>query len=81
MKVAAPTEKAFQAQVLTLARLWGWRCYHAHASRRSAPGFPDLVMVRPEQRGWLDALDRCKGIEARLWRPRDWPEIEEVLKR
>jgi len=41
------SEKAFQAQVLDLARLSGWRCYHTHDSRRSAPGFPDLAMVRP----------------------------------
>ena len=47
MKVNAVTEKAFQAQVLGLARLSGWLCYHTHDSRRSAPGFPDLVMARP----------------------------------
>ena len=40
-------EKDFQAQVLDLARLCGWLCYHTHDSRRSAPGFPDLVLVRP----------------------------------
>lgn len=37
--------------------------------------------LRPEQRGWLDALARCEGVEARLWRPGDWPEITEVLRR
>lgn len=41
------SEKEFQAQVLDLARLTGWLCYHPHDSRRSAPGFPDLVLVRP----------------------------------
>jgi hypothetical protein len=40
-------EKELQAQVLGLAWLLGWRCYHTHDSRRSAPGFPDLVLVRP----------------------------------
>ncbi len=39
-------EKAFQAQVVALARMQGWRVYHAHDSRRSEPGFPDLCMVR-----------------------------------
>lgn len=40
-------EAAFQDEVLGLARLYGWRAYHTHDSRRSAPGFPDLVLVRP----------------------------------
>ncbi len=43
---AAISEKHFQVQVLELARLSGWRCYHTHDSRKSAPGFPDLVLVR-----------------------------------
>ena len=47
MKVAAVTEREFQAQVLALARLWGSRCYHTHDSRRSVPGFPDLVLCKP----------------------------------
>jgi VRR-NUC domain len=41
------SEKQFQAQVVELARLGGWLLYHTHDFRRSAPGFPDLVMVRP----------------------------------
>ncbi len=41
------TEKQLQAQVVQLARLTGWRCYHTFDSRRSAPGFPDLVLARP----------------------------------
>lgn len=47
MKTTTITEKEFQAQVLQLARLAGWRFYHTHDSRRSTPGFPNLVMVRP----------------------------------
>jgi hypothetical protein len=43
---AVPSEKEFQGQVLHLARLCGWRVYHTFDSRRSAPGFPDLVLVR-----------------------------------
>ncbi len=41
------TEKEFQTQVLQLARLNGWQTYHTFDSRRSAPGFPDLLLVRP----------------------------------
>lgn len=40
------SEKTFQQQVLDLAKLTGWRTYHVHDSRRSNPGFPDLVLVR-----------------------------------
>ncbi len=43
---ARVTERQFQTQVVQLAHLSGWRCYHTHDSRRSAPGFPDLVLVR-----------------------------------
>ena len=39
-------EAAFQQQVEQLAAFYGWRTYHTHDSRRSTPGFPDLVMVR-----------------------------------
>jgi VRR-NUC domain len=44
--VGAETEKQFQASVVEVARLHRWRVYHTHDSRRSEPGFPDLVMVR-----------------------------------
>lgn len=43
---ATLTEKQFMAAVLEMARLHKWRCYHAFDSRRSEPGFPDLVLVR-----------------------------------
>jgi hypothetical protein len=40
------TEKAFMQQVVDLATLHGWLVYHTYDSRRSSPGFPDLVMVK-----------------------------------
>jgi hypothetical protein len=43
------TESEFQALVLDMANLFGWRSYHTHDSRRSAAGFPDLVLVRRER--------------------------------
>ncbi len=98
MTISRTSEKHFQSQVLELARLSGWRCYHTFDSRRSAPGFPDLVLVRPpvvlfaelkaeggrvrpEQAAWLRVLGACPGVAVRLWRPGDWPEVEETLAR
>ncbi len=60
-------------------------------------GFPDWLFVRgpvllvrelktdtgkvsPEQAAWLDAL-LATGQDARVWRPRDWAEIEATLTR
>ena len=43
------TEKQFQSQVQTVAKLNGWMCCHTYDSRRSAQGFPDLVMVRGQE--------------------------------
>lgn len=44
--VPAISERDFQAQVVQLAQLQGWLAYHTFDSRRSAAGFPDLVLVR-----------------------------------
>lgn len=90
-----PTEKAFQAEVVKLARRHGWKCYHAFDSRKSAAGFPDLVLVRdrvlfvelktatgttsPDQDIWLEAL-RAAGAEVHVWRPADWPAIARNLE-
>lgn len=41
-------EDLFQSHVRGLAQLYGWGPdYHTYDSRRSPPGFPDLVLVRP----------------------------------
>lgn len=91
------TEKDFMAAVVQFAKLSGWLVYHPYDSRRSPAGFPDLVLVRgpwilyvelktergklsKEQEGWLAVLRRA-GAVVRVWRPSNWPEIEEVLKR
>ena len=39
-------EDEFQAWVLDLAERNGWLAYHPHDSRKSAAGFPDLVLVK-----------------------------------
>ena len=42
------SEKEFQSQIVQLARLQGWLVYHTFDSRRSEPGFPDLVLAHEE---------------------------------
>ena len=41
------TEAHFQAQVVKLARTFGWRVFFTAHSKGSPPGWPDLVLVRP----------------------------------
>jgi hypothetical protein len=50
-RASAPelSEAAFQRRILDFARLTGWIVYHTHDSRKSEPGFPDLVGVNAEQ--------------------------------
>ena len=53
-ELRVPTEREWTQQVIGLARLCGYLVYHTWLSVRSAPGFPDLVLVRP-------ASDRSPG--------------------
>lgn len=41
------SEKDFQQQIIDTAKLLGWKkIYHTWNSKRSASGFPDLIMAR-----------------------------------
>ena len=40
------TEAELQSAILEVARWNGWKVYHTHNSRRSQPGFPDLILIR-----------------------------------
>lgn len=65
------TEADFQQQVLDLARLYRWRAYHTHDSRRSEPGFPDLVLLRAPRLIFAE----LKTARGRLTRAQcDWLE-------
>jgi hypothetical protein len=90
------TEAQFQATVLAVARVRGWLVFHDFDSRRSTPGFPDLVMARDGDVIFAELkLDGKRPTPAQqawldalpaalvgvyCWRPENWPEIEERLK-
>lgn len=93
----AVSEASFQASVIQLAKMCGWLAYHTHNSRRSEPGFPDLVLVKPPRVVFAE-LKTAKGkpspaqerwlaalaaspVESYLWRPDDWDQIRSLLTR
>lgn len=87
-------EDEFMRRVINFARSRGWKVYHTRDSRRSDPGFPDLILIRryvlvvelkiakgrttAAQAEWLAAF-RAADVPAVVWRPADWPRIQEVL--
>ena len=48
-------EADFQRAIVQMARICGWQVYHTADSRRSTPGFPDLVLWHPQ---WEQVLFR-----------------------
>lgn len=58
------SEKDLQSTLVQAASLTGWLVYHTHDSRRSAPGFPDLVLVHEARREI--AFIECKAEKGRL---------------
>lgn len=89
------SERALQQQVLDLCQMRGLSAYHTHDSRRSPPGFPDLVIAGPggllfaelkTARGRVTTAQttwltilRTAGAETHLWRPGDLPAISTRL--
>lgn len=47
MNETAIAEREWLAQIRDLARIYRWTTYHPYLSIRSAPGWPDLALVRP----------------------------------
>ena len=90
------TEKAFQSDVMRVAKMLGWLPYHTFDSRRSASGFPDLVLVRERvlfrelkvgknklsqaQELWRDSIMDAGGDWAE-WRETDMDDIVADLSR
>lgn len=90
------TEKDFQEMVCQAAAIYGWRVYHTYDSRRSAPGFPDLCLVRgprlifaelKTEKGKTSVYQeawlrdlRGTAAEVYLWRPGDWDRLVALLR-
>ncbi len=84
------TERQLLDAVREACRWAGLLAYHTFNSRRSEPGFPDLVIVGPAgvifrelkaERGRLTADQRTwldqlteAGADAAVWRPDSWPD-------
>ena len=90
-------EKLFQSRVVDASKVFGWLCYHTYDSRRSEPGFPDLVLVRDNKvlfrelktdKGRLTSAQKLwgdnlteAGADYAVWRPKDMDEIAIELRR
>ena len=90
------TEKTFQANVVQLARLLGWRVHYVRNSIGSPHGAPDLVLCRDgvllfrELKTAKGRVTREQnewgdvlarcGMDWAVWRPSDWSRIEATLK-
>lgn len=99
------SEAEFQAQVVELAGILGWRVMHVRSSigkgkrwttATSVVGWLDLFLwhsrhgvlarelksdtgkVTPEQAEVIQSLNEA-GVNAGVWRPSDWDEIQRTL--
>ena len=89
------SEKDFQQKVKDLARRLGYLTYHTYDSRRSDPGFPDLVLAKIPRVIWIECkaekgalteaqwiwIDILKqcGREVYVIRPSDWQSLVDIL--
>lgn len=77
---AAMTERQLQDQIVRMAKVQGWLCYHTYDSRRSAPGFPDLVLVHPGRSGAPIIFAELKTEKGRV-RPEQQAWIDAIQER
>lgn len=90
MTAPAMSERQFQSAVVDLARYLGLLVFHPYDSRRSEPGWPDLVICGPRgviyrelktTKGRLSPAQRKwlsalnqAGQDADVWRPEHFPD-------
>ena len=96
MSASTLTETDFQRTVIEMAEINRWLVYHTHDSRRSAPGFPDLVLARDGKLVFAELktmgnypseaqntwLTELQKAHPHVfvWRPCDWRDIEAILR-
>lgn len=84
---ATMTEAEWQLLLVEYAHLRGWWIYHTHDSRRSQPGWPDLVLLRPPEALFVEVKSASGRVspeqaevlqqlmrcdlEVHVWRPAD----------
>lgn len=56
------SEAELQGVIIEMAELYGWVWHHETDSRRTRPGFPDLVLVRPPTVMFIE----CKTVRGRI---------------
>ena len=86
------SESKFQSEVIKAARRFGYLSYHTHNSRRSPPGFLDLVLAKngavliaelKTDTAVVDDDDQIKWLHAThgvIWRPMYWDIIVKSLQ-
>ena len=64
-----PTEADFLAKVCTMLKAQGWLYYHTHDSRKSVPGFPDIVATDGHRLFFLELKTRIGKltVEQERW--------------
>lgn len=62
--LAGVTEKQLQSAVVEAMGYMGWLTYHTHDSRRSNPGFPDIVAVKGSRLIFLELKSEKGKVRA-----------------
>ncbi len=89
-------EVPFMEQVIEFLRICGWLVYHTKDSRKSAPGFPDIIALKGKRQLVVETKRageqpteeqerwleafRQAGAEVHVFTPDDWEKIERVVK-
>ena len=97
-------ETPFQASIIQMAELRGYRAYHVanvkgQLRNETAVGFQDMIIagkgmiifaenksetgqLSAEQKEWYNVISECQcpQVHAKVWRPRHFDEIDELLK-